>query len=165
VPYNADFYLLADDEACPICADEAARDLAFIGLDRVGGWFGMDGLDAARVAGRRLRTLQHVSVEEVARSAARGDFAIVDVRGRSEWIEGHLPGVPNIPLGYLTEHTDQLPRDRPLVLQCRSGARSAIGVSLLQARGFDNVSNMEGGFAAWSAEGHPVEREEPAPVD
>ncbi|MGH7505339.1 MAG: MBL fold metallo-hydrolase, partial [Longimicrobiales bacterium] len=111
VPYNADFYLLADDEACPICADEAARDLAFIGLDRVGGWFGVDGLDAARVAGRRLRTVHHVSVEEVARSAARGDIAIVDVRGRSEWVEGHLPGVPNIPLGYLTEHTDQLPRD------------------------------------------------------
>jgi hydroxyacylglutathione hydrolase len=81
------------------------------------------------------------------------------VRGRSEWDAGHLPGVENIPVGYLEEHLAELPRDRELVLQCQTGARSSIAASLLQARGFTNVANLEGGFGAWREAGHPVESE------
>jgi hydroxyacylglutathione hydrolase len=91
----------------------------------------------------------------------KGEVAVVDVRGRAEWEAGHLPGVENVPLGYLTDRLDLMPRDKPLVLQCQGGARSAIAASVLRAKGFDNVVNLTGGFAAWQNAGLPVDRELP----
>jgi hydroxyacylglutathione hydrolase len=83
---------------------------------------------------------------------------VLDVRGRSEWEAGHLPGIANIPLGYLTDHIDEIPADRPLVLHCRGGGRSAIAASVLAAHGVPNVINLTGGFDRWAREGHAVER-------
>ena len=79
---------------------------------------------------------------ELASALAADSVAVVDVRGRAEWEAGHLPGVENIPVGYLEDRLEELPRDRPLVLHCQAGARSAIAASVLRAHGFDNVINM-----------------------
>jgi hydroxyacylglutathione hydrolase len=65
--------------------------------------------------------------------------------------------VENLPLGHLEERLGELPRDRPLVLHCQSGARSAIAASVLRSHGFDNVIDLQGGYAAWQAAGHPTE--------
>jgi hydroxyacylglutathione hydrolase len=81
----------------------------------------------------------------------------VDVRGQSEWEAGHLPGVRNIPLGYLLDHSGELPGERPVVLLCQAGGRSAIAASLLKAHGFHNVVNLVGGYLEWVRTGHPVE--------
>ena len=62
-------------------------------------------------------------------------------------------------MGYLADRLAEVPRDIPLVIHCQSGARSAIGASILKAAGLSNVVNLAGGFAAWQAEGHPVKRE------
>jgi rhodanese-related sulfurtransferase len=88
-----------------------------------------------------------------------GDVAILDVRGHAEWEAGHLPGVENIPLGYVTDRLDEIPRCKPLVVYCQSGARSAIAASVLRAKGLTNAVNLTGGFAHWQNAGHPVERE------
>jgi hydroxyacylglutathione hydrolase len=61
-----------------------------------------------------------------------------------------------VPLGHLTERLSELPADRPIVVQCQGGARSAIAASVLLARGVRNVVNMTGGFAAWQQAGLPV---------
>lgn len=66
--------------------------------------------------------------------------------------------MPNVPLGHLVERIGGLPTDRPLVVHCQSGARSAIATSLLRARGVEHVINLVGGFADWQAAGLPVER-------
>ena len=87
-----------------------------------------------------------------------GEVSVLDVRGAAEWEAGHLPGVPNIPVGYLTDRLDEIPRGRPLVVHCQGGARSAIAASVLQANGFENVISLPGGYAAWQAGGNPVER-------
>jgi hydroxyacylglutathione hydrolase len=94
-------------------------------------------------------------------AVAGGQLAVVDVRGRAEWEAGHLPGVPNIPLGALPERLAELPRDRPVVLHCQGGSRSAIAASVLRAHGFQDVVNLEGGYRAWEGGGHPVERAGP----
>jgi hydroxyacylglutathione hydrolase len=70
-----------------------------------------------------------------------------------------LPGVRNIPVGYLVERLKELPTDRPLVLHCQGGARSAIAASVLEARGFTNVVNMVGGYLAWKQAGLPTSRD------
>ena len=59
-------------------------------------------------------------------------------------------------LGYLAEQTSGIPKNKPIIVQCRSGMRSAIAASILQAQGFESVSNLEGGIQAWQESGLPT---------
>ncbi len=87
-----------------------------------------------------------------------GNVAVVDVRSRSEWEAAHMPGVPNVPLGYLTDRLGEISKDRDVVLHCQTGWRSAIGASLLQAHGYERVANLKGGIRSWVIDGNAVER-------
>jgi hydroxyacylglutathione hydrolase len=156
IPYTRDFYLLVDGRLPQSVAD-ATRALAMIGLDRVAGYFSDAILASWAAQGGALESVPQMQVDELAARLRHGHVHVLDVRGRSEWDAGHLPNVPNIPLGYLTDHLDELPREEPLVLQCQSGNRSAIGASLLRAHGFRNVSNLVGGYGEWQRKGHPTE--------
>jgi hydroxyacylglutathione hydrolase len=156
LPYDRDVYLIVDDADCPHCSDTAVRDLAMVGLDRVAGVFGAESVATWAADGHLLATLAQRTAAEVADMLARGDGTVVDVRGHAEWEAGHLPGVANIPVGHLAERIAELPTDRPLVVHCQSGARSAIAASLLQAHGLANVVNLVGGYAAWQQAGLPV---------
>jgi len=84
---------------------------------------------------------------------------IVDVREPDEFAGplGHIRGAKLIPLGQLARRVDELARDRPLVMVCRSGARSAQATVILQRAGLPNVANLNGGMLRWRAEGHAVE--------
>jgi hydroxyacylglutathione hydrolase len=98
-------------------------------------------------------------MQELAEQIRQDAVTVLDVRGRAEWEAGHLPGVENIPVGYLDERLDEIPGDRPVVLYCQGGTRSAIAASLLRARGRRNVVNYGGGYAEWQAAGQPVEQQ------
>ena len=158
LPYDRDFYLIVE-QSCARCADEAARGLAMIGLDRVAGYFTFDALRGATPNRGVAATLPGVSVSELAALLERGEVTVIDVRARSEWTAGHLPGVANIPLGRIADRIADIPRARPVVMQCQSGARSAIAASVLRARGLSNVMTLIGGFADWERAGYPVMRE------
>jgi hydroxyacylglutathione hydrolase len=155
LPYDQDVYLLVED-GCPTCADTAVRDLAMIGLDRVAGIVGEDALAAWTTDGHPLGTVSQRLPAEVAEMLARGEGTVVDVRGHAEWEAGHLPGVRNVPVGHLAARLAELRTDGPLVVQCQSGARSAIAASVLQAHGIADVANLVGGYKAWQAAGLPV---------
>ncbi|MCZ6756489.1 MAG: rhodanese-like domain-containing protein, partial [Gemmatimonadetes bacterium] len=159
VQYDKDIYLITDEGRDAALA-EAVRDLAMIGLDRVAGHVPGTALESWQAEGASRGTITMINVDQLHERMQRGEVAVVDVRGASEWQEGHLPGVPNIPVGYLVDRREELPRDRPLVLQCRSGARSAIAASVLQAAGMTNVVNLVGGYAEWVVRGLPVEMPE-----
>jgi hydroxyacylglutathione hydrolase len=161
VPYDRDFYLVVDDQ-CTNCIDDAVRDLAMIGLDRVSGYFGADVVQRWAADGHYLGSIRQIDARQLATDMAAGDVAVLDVRGHTEWEGGHIPGVPNIPLGYLTDHLAELERSKPLVVHCQSGTRSAIAASVLQANGFANVLSLTGGIAAWRGSGHRTEQETPA---
>jgi len=158
VPYDRPIHLIVDDARCPHCIDEAVRDLAMIGLDRVEGYLGADAIAAWAAAGRTLETLPAIDADELARRLEAGDVALIDVRGRAEWEAGHIPAATNIPLPELDARLGEVPGDRPVVLQCATGGRSAIAASVLQARGFARAINLEGGITAWQARGRPVAR-------
>jgi hydroxyacylglutathione hydrolase len=155
IPYDRDFYLLLDDR-CTHCLDEAVKDLAMIGLDRVAGYFGAEVLETWAAERREQETVRQITSPELAQRMNAGSVAVIDVRGAAEWEAGHLPGVLNIPVGYLTERLREIPRDRPVVVHCRTGARSAIAASLLEAVGFKDVFNLAGGYVAWQASGNPT---------
>ncbi len=157
LPYDRDFYLIAEDHGANGAGD-LLRALAGIGLDRVAGTAGSNALDAWQAAGRSIETISTIAMDEVASALATGDVGILDVRSRSEWAAGHLPGAANIPLGELEDRIGELPRQRPLVVQCQTGSRAGIAASLLRARGVTGVRLYGGGFAEWSAAGKSVER-------
>jgi sulfur-carrier protein adenylyltransferase/sulfurtransferase len=101
-------------------------------------------------------------VEEVSTSdaAARPDGALfVDVRERDEWDEGHIPGAVHIPRGYLESRIEAAApdRDRPIVVYCATGARSAFGTRTLEELGYTDVRNLGGGFVDWKRNGFPVQ--------
>jgi sulfur dioxygenase len=70
---------------------------------------------------------------------------------------GHIEGALLVPLGQLEARLAELPRDRPIVTVCRSGARSARAAAMLGKAGFAEVANLRGGMLRWRAEGHPAQ--------
>jgi len=157
LPYDKPFYLLIEGES-PERLDRALHDLALIGLDGAAGWISDDAIAVAERAGKRVASIATTTPAEVAANRNGKGWAVLDVRGQAEWKAGHLPGVTNIPLGYLTDELDAVPKGRPLVLHCQGGSRSLIAASLLEARGVADVVNLVGGFGAWEKAGLPVER-------
>ncbi|MBE9182354.1 rhodanese-like domain-containing protein [Oculatella sp. LEGE 06141] len=81
---------------------------------------------------------------------------LVDVRESSEYRAGHIPDAINIPLRTLTHNLDNIPRDRPVVLYCSTGYRSAMGVMTLHLLGYENVRSFPPSFAGWKTAGEPI---------
>jgi hydroxyacylglutathione hydrolase len=158
IPFDREFYLIVEEESEPRAIDEAARDLMLIGLDRISGYFGSAAIATWAEEGRKLGTTTEITSEDLAQQMTSGGVTVIDVRGLTEWEALHIPGVPNIPLGYLTERLDELPREGTMVLHCQTGWRAGIGASLLQAQGISNVVSLKGGIQAWVTDGRPVER-------
>ncbi|MET7476577.1 rhodanese-like domain-containing protein [Streptomyces sp. NPDC005648] len=89
--------------------------------------------------------------------ARLGELTLVDVRTPGEYAGGHLPGAHNIPLDRLDEAAEVLRAvPGPLLIVCRSGARSAKGCERLAALGIE-AATLDGGTGAWAAAGHPLE--------
>ncbi|MGD9691340.1 MAG: rhodanese-like domain-containing protein [Phycisphaerales bacterium] len=144
-------YLVVD----PARAEEAVRDLARIGLDRVEGVIPPGVFAELRESGGTLSTGSEVDVEEAKRLAQ--DAFLLDVRRKDEFGEGHLPGAKHIPHTRLAERLSEVPKDRTVLVNCRSGGRSARAVALLQRAGVKAV-NLGGGFTAWHRGGGGVEK-------
>ncbi len=83
------------------------------------------------------------------------ETVLVDVRETSEWDEGFIPGAVHVPRGYLESRIEAAvpDRDRPVVLYCAGGNRSAFAVRTLEQMGYTNVAHMSGGFQAWKSHG------------
>jgi hydroxyacylglutathione hydrolase len=156
LPYDRDFYLIADDRRIQT-VDDLVRDLAGIGLDRVAGYFGSDVLEAWRMSRGHLQSIPSLTLSEVVAQRRTNDKLVLDVRGEGEWDAGHVPGALNIPLADLDQRLEEIPRDRTLIVHCQTGARAAIAASLLRARGFRDIRQFPGGFAEWQTSGQPVE--------
>ena len=83
------------------------------------------------------------------------DFQLIDVRETFEYEMSNLNGL-NIPLAGLLLEADQISKDKPVIMQCRSGARSAAAINQLEKQfGFTNLYNLKGGILAWKAEFEP----------
>ena len=158
VPYSADLYLIVDS-ATARRIEEVARALALIGIDRVAGYFGTEAIGRAAEHGAQLSTVPQITADRLAPMLASKEAVVIDVRSRNEWDEGHIPAATHIPLGYLSDRLAEVPSDRPVVVQCQAGVRSAIATSLLRSLGRTDVTNLVGGFAAWQGEGLPVSKD------
>ena len=105
-----------------------------------------------------------VSVQEAAELQGGDSGAlIVDVREPNEYSQIRAKGAVLLPLGRLNGRVKDLPRDREILLMCRTGGRSANATRFLAANGFENVTNVNGGIVAWYQAGLPTTSGEPEP--
>ena len=83
---------------------------------------------------------------------------VVDVRAPSEYAQGHVPGAINVPHDQIAAHLAELPKDKDVVLYCRSGRRSALAAEALRASGYSRLLQLEGDMSGWLDQGRPVEK-------
>lgn len=151
IPAERELVLFATPEL-RAAATSAGRELPIIGL---GPALGV--LAGSQVASPDARLVTLPTVPAASLDPTRvNDTLVLDVRNRSEWSEGHVPGATNIPLAELVARVDELRAygDRPIIVHCQGGSRSAVAASVLQAAGFSDVSDVEGGFRAWVGAGN-----------
>ena len=92
-----------------------------------------------------------------AKEAAERGAVLLDVRESREWKNGHAPKARHIPLSQLGSRAKELPRNREILVVCRTGSRSARAAKMLSAQRGD-VANVRGGMGAWQRQGLPVVR-------
>jgi rhodanese-related sulfurtransferase len=97
-----------------------------------------------------------ISVADAHNLYQNGAF-VLDVRTQEEWNEFHAPNTTLIPLDQLASRLNEVPRDRRIVVVCRSGNRSQQGRDILLNAGFEQVTSMAGGLNEWQASGYPIE--------
>lgn len=134
-------------------ADEGREEEVVTRLARVGYDFALGylkgGLDAWKAAGKEVDTIKSISAAEFAADYAKDNsIKVVDVRKPGEYQAEHVASAQHAPLDYLNDHLAELPKEEVMYLHCAGGYRSMIAASILKARGFDNVINVEGGFKA-----------------
>jgi len=143
---------------------EAIMRLGRIGFDRVKGYLagGPAALEPRPKLVARVDRITALALSE--RLAEEPATLVLDVRANKEWQQGHIEGSLNIPLNQLTDRLHEVPIDRPVVVHCEGGYRSSIAASRLQAHGYANVTDMVGGFMAWSVSQLPFVEAAPTAV-
>jgi len=81
---------------------------------------------------------------------------VLDVRTPQEYAEGHVPGAVNVPHDQLASRLAEVPKDKDVVIYCKSGRRSALAADVLAANGYSRLSHLEGDMNAWVAKGRPI---------
>lgn len=150
VGYEQPFYVIASKASM----GQIVHDLIYIGLDHLGGYFEPEVI--ATWPGER-QSYQTTTPGEIAETVLKGEVTVIDVRALSEWNEGHLPQARHIMLGYLLRQAAEIPRDKPVLVHCQVHSRSAIGASILQAKGISQIIKLDSGYEGWVAAGLPVE--------
>jgi hydroxyacylglutathione hydrolase len=130
--------------------------LARIGLDRVAGHL-REPEAAFLTAPERIARASRLTAPELAsslRSAAPP--ALIDVRNPGEVAAGAIPGARHMPLAQLPRRLAHIRRDRPIIVYCAGGYRSSVAAALLRREGCSDVSDLIGGYRAWTALAEPV---------
>lgn len=131
--------------------EEVVTRLARVGYDKAIGYLD-GGLDAWKADGRELDQIKSISAQELA-SIDAIQSKILDVRKASEYQSEHVLHAENMPLDYINEHLQELDKNQTRYVHCAGGYRSVIFISILKARGYNNLINITGGFKAIKQQG------------
>ena len=146
VPSDADVVLVVEDGF----ELEAKNRLARIGFDRVVGYLQQPLTAMASNPDDVQRASRMTAMEFADRRADIDGLQLVDIRQPGEVKVGSIDGATSIPVGQLLSSVDELDRDAPTVVFCAGGYRSSVAASVLRQAGFTDVSDIRGGYGAWS---------------
>jgi len=143
--------ILSREQPIVIVADperetESAVRLGRIGFDHIVGYL-QDGLRSVESRPDLVATTERLS-PAVAADRLR-TAAFVDIRSPREREQQHIAGSISLPLNHLVERAGELPKDKPIIVYCAGGYRSSIAASVLHKLGYERVSEIAGGIAAW----------------
>ncbi|ALU75917.1 MBL fold metallo-hydrolase [Tenacibaculum finnmarkense genomovar ulcerans] len=120
--------------------------LSRVGFDNVLGY--LDGsFNAWKTSGKEIDTLRSVSADVLEDAISKKAF-VFDARKPGEYAKEHIVDVPSTPLDFLNDHIEEFPKTEDFYVHCAGGYRSVIAASILKARGYHNVIDVSGGFAA-----------------
>jgi len=149
-----DVVLVGRDDADAV---HAAGLAAAVDITRLGGYLS-GGMTSWREEQRPVEAIERITAQELL--ARRDELQVLDVRERSEWDEGHIPGSVHVPYHDLHELPGELDPGRPVAAICASGQRSAVAVGLLRRLGARTVVHVAaGGVGTWGRLGGPLEQE------
>ena len=136
--------------------EEVVTRLARVGYDNTLGYLA-GGIEAWTKAGKEIDAIESITADELADQLAEGlKGEVLDVRKPTEYLAQHAEGATNFPLDYLNKNMDRLSRQTTYYLHCLGGYRSMIFASILQARGFRNLVDIQKGWRAIEASKVPV---------
>ncbi|SHH31917.1 MBL fold metallo-hydrolase [Winogradskyella jejuensis] len=126
---------------------EAVTRLSRVGYDNTLGYL-EGGIEAWQKSGKDIETLESISAEEFAERVKKGNINILDVRKDGEYNSTHLEDAQHFALDYINDNMNKVSKDKTYHIHCAGGYRSVIAASILKARGFNNLVDIAGGFAA-----------------
>lgn len=134
--------------------EEVVTRLSRVGFDNVFGYLD-GGIEAWKTAGKEIDEIKRISANEMKTRFGNGEKLVIDVRKESEYAAEHVEDAYSKPLAYINEWTSQINPEEHFFLHCAGGYRSMIAASILQARGYRNFTEIEGGFKAIAEAGLP----------
>lgn len=132
--------------------EEVITRLARVGYDHTIGFLS-GGIAAWNEAGKVTDTIRSVDAAQMAAELKQDPKLIMDVRKPGEFEAEHVEEAVNIPLDFINEHIAEIDKQKPYFVHCAGGYRSMIFISILRARGFNNLTDIKGGFKAISESG------------
>ena len=126
--------------------EETIKRLARVGYDATLGYL-KGGFETWKAAGLEYDTVTSITADDL-ESKMQKTIAVFDVRKPGEYTSEHVLEVPSTPLDFLNDHLAEFPKEENFYLFCAGGYRSMMAASILKARGYHNVVNVLGGFAA-----------------
>ncbi|KQB44565.1 Metallo-beta-lactamase family protein [Flavobacterium daejeonense] len=127
--------------------EEAVTRLSRVGFDNILGHL-EGGFEAWKNAGKEIDSIHRITAEAFAKEIKIGESKIVDVRKESEYAAEHIEEAYSKPLAYINDWIKDINPQEAFYIHCAGGYRSMIAASILQARGFRNFTEVEGGFNA-----------------
>jgi hydroxyacylglutathione hydrolase len=127
--------------------EEALTRLSRVGFDTILGFLD-GGFEAWKKNDKEIDTVDRISAEQFESEIKNKEVKIIDVRKESEYLSEHVNDAYNMPLAYINDWITELDSEEDFYLHCAGGYRSMMAASILQARGYRNFTEIEGGFAA-----------------
>ena len=147
VSYDKPFILIA----AAAQLNDLTRKLMRIGMDKIYGY-----VDPAMLTTSFKQQLIQSEMATIQDVINNRDAEIIDLRGNTEFNSGHIAGAKHVFVGTLLQNLDQVPTDKPVIIHCQGGDRSAIAYSLLVKKGFKQIKNYSGGINEWVKEQQPI---------
>ena len=128
-------------------SEEAVTRLSRVGYDNTLGFLN-GGMDAWKASGKEEETLESILVDEFADRVKNQEVNILDVRKDGEYTSSHLENAQHFALDYINQNMNQVDKNKTYYIHCAGGYRSVIACSILKARGFNNLIDVDGGYGA-----------------
>lgn len=134
---------------------EAVTRLSRVGYDNTLGYL-KGGIEVWKQEGKDIETLESIPAQEFETKVKSGNINILDVRKDGEYISSHIEGAQHFALDFINEQMNDIDKNSTYHIHCAGGYRSVIAASILKARGYNNLVDVAGGFAAIKETSIPV---------